>query len=563
MAARHAGALLVQALLPLLALWTTRHLFDALAALCVANAADDAFPVFLRWVGIAAAVALGTRLFGVVTELLEQAHSMLLADRCTDLVQRHAAALDLAQSESPDVQDMLHRASGEAAQRPVRVLRHGVRLAQGGVTFLVMGVVLATLHWSLPVLLAALAIPSALARQRFVRAYDAYAERTAPDARELSYLGGLLTTRAAGKDVRALALSSMLAGRAHGLRARLRQEWLGLRRRHAGVSAAASAVAVLGTFACYAWLGTRALAGQLTVGTAVMFAQAFQQLEGAVGNVLAGWLGLGEERVFLARFLGFLDLQPTLVAPAAPCAVPQRKDGTLRLHGVGYTYPRAAAPALIDVDLTVAPGEHVAIVGPNGAGKSTLVRLLCRLDDPQHGQITYGGVDVRAFDPRQWRARLAALFQDAAPFDLSVAENIVAGRGGDPRPAARLVGLDERLAALPQGYESRLGLRFAGGVELSGGEWRRLLLARVLHRDADVVIFDEPAAFLDPVAERALFARLHDALAGKTVVLVGHHPATIRWAHRIIVLDRGRVIEQGTDVELRARSAMYRELFGA
>jgi ATP-binding cassette subfamily B protein len=559
----HAGVLLVQACLPLLSLWTTRHLFDALAVLCVTRDGREVFPAFVGWVSIAAAVALVMRWFGVVTELIAETHGMRLADRCADRVQRHAGNLDLAQIERPDVQDMLHRASGEVAQRPARVLRHLVRLVQGSLTVAVMAAVLVTLHWSLPLGLALLVIPSAFTRRRAVRAYDGYGERTAAAGRELSYLGGLLTTRAAGKDVRVLDLAPEFAARASGLRARLRDEWLWMRRRHSAASAAASSLALLGTFACFVWLGLRALAGQLTVGAAVMFAQALQQFEGAVQNALGGWLGLGEERVFLARLHAFLDLRPRVVAPASPQDVPARGASALRLHGVGYTYAHARAPALVDIDLTIAPGEHIALVGRNGAGKSTLVRLLCRLDDPQHGQIIYGGVDLRAFDPAAWRARVAVLFQDAAPFDLPAADNITAGRLGDPRVAARLVGLDERLSALPHGYDTRLGLRFAGGIELSGGEWRRLLLARVLHRDADVVIFDEPGAFLDPVAERALWARLHDALRGRTVVLVGHHPATVQWAHRVVVLDRGRVVEQGTHDELRARSALYRELFGA
>ncbi len=562
LAVKHALALLAQALVPLLSLWTTRHLFDALTALIGAADAGPPFALFVQWVLIAAAVALGTRWLSALTEVVGEAHAMRLADRCGELVHRHAGTLDLSQCESPDVQDLLHRASGEATQRPSRVLRHAVRVVQGGITVLVMSAVLFALHWSLPLILAGLAVPSVIARRRFVRAYDAYQERHAPSQREASYLGGLLTTRVAAKDVRALDLAGLLTQRLVSVRDRLREEWLALRRRHALLGAAMQSLGLLGTFACYVWLGTRAVAGQLTVGTAVMYAQAFQQLDGGVQNLLAGSLGLGEERVFLARFLGFLALRPSVVAPAQPVAVPARGDGVLRLHGVGYTYPRTHTPALVGVDLEIQPGEHVAIVGRNGAGKSTLVRLLCRLDDPQLGQITYDGVDLRAFDPSVWRARVAALFQDAAPFDLSVADNIRAGRDGDPRPAAQLVGLDERLSTLPQGYDTRLGLRFAGGVELSGGEWRRLLLARTLHRDADLVLFDEPGAFLDPVAERTLFARLHEALRGRTVLLIGHHPATIAWAQRIVVFDRGRVVDQGTHEQLGARSALYRELFG-
>jgi ATP-binding cassette subfamily B protein len=562
LALAHASLLLAQGLLPLAGLWAMQGMIDALAAGAQAPDKAAAWSAALRWVGIAAGLALFGAAVRAVASYVGDAHARALGDHCTDALVRRASALDLGQVESPQVQDLLHRAGQEAAARPVRALRHGVRALEGAITGSALLVLLASLHWGLAVVVFAVALPHIAVRRRQARQLDAWQQEMAPREREAGYLHGLLTGVAAAKDLRALDLGTKLADRLATLRRGLREGLLRWRARQTRSQVALQALSVAATFACYGWLGWQVIVGALTVGGLVMYVQALQRADAAVQEVLGGALALSEERLFLARLFAFLDLRPTLVAPAAPRAVPPPHVG-LRCEGVTFTYPGAARPTLIGVDLTVRPGEMVALVGRNGAGKSTLVRLMCRYHDPQHGHITWEGYDLREFAPEQWRQTVAVSFQDGLPFDLSAHDNITAvDPAADPAPAAHLVDLDARLRALPQGYATRLGRRFEGSVELSGGEWRRLLLARALHRRAPLVVLDEPAAFLDPAAEADLLGRLRERLAGCAVVLVGHHLATVRAADRIVVLDAGRVVDQGSFAELQQRSVLFVSLFG-
>lgn len=556
----HGALLLAQGLLPLAGLWAMQGMIDAFAT-GAARGVAVAWPEARFFVLFAAALALFGALLRAAAGYVGDVHARALGDHCSDRIARHAAALDLAQCESTDVQDLLHRAGQEAAQRPVRALRHLARAGEGAITAAALLALLATSHWSWPLLVVVVAAPQVFVRRRQARALDAWQQDMAPREREAGYLHGVLTGVAAAKDVRAFDLGARLAAPLSRLRAELRAGLLGWRKRQARSQVALQVPSVLLSFGGYAWLGLQVLRGELSIGALVMYGQALQRADAAVQELFGGALALGEERLFLARFFAFLDLAPRLTAPAEPRAVPAPAQG-LRCHGVTFTYPGAAAPTLRGVDLELRPGEVVAVVGRNGAGKSTLVRLLCRLYDPDHGAITWEGIDLRAFAPQAWRQNLAVAFQDGLPFDLSARDNITALAGGDAAPAAQLVDLDARLRALPQGYDTRLGKRFSGSAELSGGEWRRLLLARALHRAAPLVVLDEPAAFLDPAAEVALLARLREHLRGRAVLLVGHHSATVRAADRIVVLEAGRVAVQGTLAELQA-SAQWRELFGA
>jgi ATP-binding cassette subfamily B protein len=279
--------------------------------------------------------------------------------------------------------------------------------------------------------------------------------------------------------------------------------------------------------------------------------------------------GIYEDNLFLSAFYQFLDIKPAIKSPERPVPVPASISGGITFEDVYFRYPGSQFDALSGIDLTIVPGQVIALVGENGSGKTTLVKLLCRLYDPDHGKIRIDGTDIRMMDPVSLRKIISVIFQDHVRYDLSARENIWAGDIGMPQDSSRismaaaLTGADRVIKRLPEGYETILGPRFERGRELSTGEWQRIALARALFRDAHVAVLDEPTSSIDPQAETALFSRLRETLKGRSVVIISHRLSAVKSADRIYVMDRGRVIEQGTHDELLGKKGQYSAMYGA
>jgi ATP-binding cassette subfamily B protein len=295
-----------------------------------------------------------------------------------------------------------------------------------------------------------------------------------------------------------------------------------------------------------------------------LLASRLQQIAGATSTLVEGGLFLEDYR----QFLGVSDATEASPTSGAPPARPGHFEG-LRMDGVSFTYPLTGRQVLEDVSLELRPGEVVALVGENGSGKTTLVKLLCRLyTQVDRGRILLNGHDVRDLDPREMREQVTVLFQDFVRYELSVADNIVMGRPDAPSSeariseAARRAGAERLIEQLPSGYATRLGRRFHGGAELSGGQWQRLALARAFYRGGDVLILDEPTAALDPRAEAEFFRQVGELAADKSVILVSHRFSSVRTADRIYVLQEGRVIESGPHDDLVRLNGVYAELYG-
>ncbi len=564
----HIGLVLVQGVLPLVGIYLMKLIVDTIAEGVSSGDADLAWSRLLMWVGFAAGVAFVGAVLRVVGGVVAEAHGRAVSDRVAEQLHYQSTRLDLGYYENPEYYDTLHRAQAEAPHRPIRIVQDLASTGQALVTLVGMVGLLMALHWAVPIVVTLAAIPAVLFRLRHARRMYEWQQKRTPDQREAGYLSGLMTSRSSAKDLRLFNLGDILAGRFSRIRDRLRGELLGLSLRRGRADLVAQVLSSSVLFGAYLLIGWLTLQGVTTLGDLVMYAQAIQRAQGAVGGLLGSMAGLFENSMFLAHFFSFLDLKPLVASPTEARSAPTRPAATIHCEGLCFTYPGQTKPVLDGLDLTLRSGELVAIVGSNGAGKSTLVKLLCRLYDPSAGRILLDGINICDYEPTVWRRQLSVLFQDATPFEFSARDNITAfdadadGEDGREYRAAVMTGAHDRLTGLSKGYDTLLGRRFEGAEELSAGEWRKVLLARALYRDTSTVLLDEPLAFVDPRAGAEILTALRELKKDRVVLIVSHRPELLVQADRVCLLREGRIAETGTHEALISSGSEYARLLG-
>ena len=413
------------------------------------------------------------------------------------------------------------------------------------------------------------ALPSAIARLIYSRKLFNLAERQTETERRAWYYHWMLTDSVHAKEVRLFDLGSLFQSRFRDLRRILREDRLGLVRRRAVSDFLMQALASLAVFGTLGLIALRAVQGAITVGDLLVYYLGFQSGLGFLQSILRGLASLYEDDLFLSHFYEFTHLTPRISVPAQPQPIPSTARQGILFHDVTFTYPGYVEPALSHVNLSIAPGEVIALVGENGSGKTTLIKLLCRLYEPTEGTVTLDGIGLQEFDPTAWRGQISVIFQDYAHYHLSALENVWLG---DVRtecaresiaPAARLSGADAVISSLPEGYDTVLGHWFDHGHELSAGEWQKIALARAFLRQSALVVLDEPTSSLDPLAEAELFQRFRQLVQGRSAILISHRFSTVRMADRIYVLQHGSIMEHGTHQELMVQGGLYNRLYHA
>ena len=569
------GLRLLRALLPTAALYVGKLIIDAVVA---EARLPHPGPALGDWIAAGrltpiAILVLAEAGLGILSDLLGRASQLvgdLLGQRYSDgaslALMRHAATLDLEQFESADQQDRLDRARRQVTGRS-SILQLVFGQAQDLVTVAALAAGFAAYAPWLLALLAAALVPAAYGELHFNReGYRLNFGRT-PERRQVDYLRYLGASVETAKEVKLFGLESFLAGRFAALSELMFGETRRLATRRALWGGLFATLSALSYYAGYAVILWRTLDGDVSIGDLGFLAGSLLRLRALLEGLLLGQSQLASQAAYLDDLFSFFDIVPAVRSPEHPRPFPTPIRSGIRFEGVGFRYPDADRWALRGLDLEIRAGEVVALVGENGAGKTTIVKLLSRLYDPVEGRITVDGIDLRAFALDDLRGRIALILQDFVRYSFTAAENIevglIAEAGNRPRvadAAARALA-DRVIERLPQGYGQPLGRRFKDGVELSGGEWQKMAIARAYMRDGAVLVLDEPTAALDARAEYEVFRRFRDLSLGRTCLIISHRFSTVRMADRIIVLEEGRVQEQGSHAELLQRGGRYAALF--
>ncbi|MBV9610250.1 MAG: ABC transporter ATP-binding protein [Acidobacteria bacterium] len=554
----------VISLLPLAMLAITKLIVDHIVH---AVSGHQGVPQRFWWL-VAAEFGLAI-LIGVMSRLVDY-FDALLADKYSQhvsvQVMEHAADLDLLAYENPVFYDRLERARVQATDRLAMIQAMG-RLVQQLVTSASLSVYIVSFSPWLLLLLVAGLIPAFLGESHF--AFLEYAKnfRQTPIRRQLDYLRVLGGSKEAAKELKLFGLKNFLTGRFAALWAGIYGENISLLRRRLVAGLFLSALGTLGYYSAYVFIVWRTLSGAITIGAMTALTGAILQVSGNIQQLFSTMSGIADQALFLTDLLAFFGMQPTIHSKPNALPAPRPIRHGFEFRNVSFRYPGATRMVLRDLNFRISPGERVALVGENGEGKTTIVKLLTRLYDPTEGQILLDGVDLREYDLDDLYREIGVIFQDFMRYEMTARENIAIGRieeleNQEPiRLAARKSLADEVVDRLPGRYDQMLGRRFEMGVDLSGGEWQKVALARAYLRDAQILILDEPTAGLDARSELAVFRRFAELTEGKTALFISHRFSTVRMADRIVVLHDGRITEEGSHDELSNLGGRYAEMF--
>jgi len=555
---------LIASIVPVVALWITKLIIDGIVK---AISSHQSVPPSLWWL---VAAEFGVAMFGsVLTRAIDYLDS-LFADKYTRYVSievmRHASQLDLIAYEDPVFYDRLERARVQATDRLGMIQSIG-RLVQQAITSATMSIsILLFSPWLLLLLIAGI-LPAFLGESHF--AFLGYARnfRQTPMRRELDYLRVLGGSREAAKELKLFGLKDFLIQRFTRLSDQIYDENVNLSRRRLIAGSLLSMIGTAGYYSAYVYVIWRTVTGELSIGTLTFLTGAIVQASSNIQQVFSTLSSIADQALFLTDLLAFFEMQPTIRSKDHALPAPRPITHGFEFRNVSFRYPGTSRMVLDGLNVTLRAGERVALVGENGEGKTTLVKLMTRLYDPVEGQILLDGIDLREYDLEDLYREIGVIFQDFMRYEMTARANIAVGQISQLdntallQLAAHKSMADQVIDRLPKDYEQMLGRRFETGVDLSGGEWQKVALARAYLRDAQVLILDEPTAALDARSEFEVFQRFAELTTGKTALFISHRFSTVRMAQRILVLEKGRIAEDGSHDELFTLGGRYAEMF--
>lgn len=576
------ATILVVALTVVLALWPVQIAYIAKLIVDAVMAARGTLrprnvpalpPMVIHWVAIECGLVIAAGLIERATGLLHQVLGARLTLQINTLILDKALTLRLSQFENPSVNDKLRRARSEASARPLSLLVQHLQLLRSSVTVAAYVVLLVRLDLWIVVGLVAACIPGCVAEAKFSATVFRLRNLRSPDRRRLSYLEFLTTDDRHCKEVKLFRLGPFLLERYRRAAEKFHNEEIALLTRRSIWTYLLSLSSTATFYACYGGVAIEAARGVISIGDMTLYVAALRQGQQGFQTILNAIGGMYEDNLYMSNLFEYLSI-PTDEPQRPPSPVAHgltpatRVEEGIRFDQVWFRYPGHLDWALQDVSIFIPKGQSLALVGENGAGKTTLIKLLTRLYEPTTGRVLLDGRDLRDWNPTALSRRIGVIFQDFNRYQFDVRENVGVGSVEHLVDSVRVARAIKRAGAwefvntLPKRIETQLGRWFADGFELSGGEWQRIALARAfMHEEADVLILDEPTAALDATAEHAIFERFKQLTQGRTSIVISHRFPTVRMANRVFVLEKGRVIEEGTHDQLVRLGSRYAHLF--
>ncbi len=562
-----AASLLIRvtaAVLPLGMLMVTRRIIDAIY---VVTSHHTKLPSgFWDLVALEFAMACMVIILARLVDFCDTALNERYTRHVNTRIMRHAATLDLSSYEDPEFYDRLERARVQGADR-VGMIQESGQLVQQVISTLTLAAGICVISPWIMLALIVCVVPEFLAETKFAFLGYSLSVAQTPARRELDYLRVLGTSKESAKELKLFGLGQFFSGRYESISKEIHHENLELAGRKLVWGSLLALLGTVGYFATYAYGIYLTLAGVLTLGTLTFLAGAIAGASTNIQSVFSTFSHIADHALFLTDLIEFFSVKPKIYSKSGSLPGPRPIREGFEFRDVSFCYPRKSKPVLENVNFRIEPGERIALVGANGHGKTTIVKLMTRLYDVTSGQILLDGIDLREYNLEDLWKNIGVIFQDFVRYDMTVADNIATGKIDERNNtfrirAAAFKSLAENVVhKLPQSYDQMLGCRFEGGVDLSGGEWQKIALARAYLRDAQLLILDEPTAALDARSEHEVFQRFADLTKGKMSVLISHRFSTVRMSDRILVVDNGRIAEQGAHNQLLRSGGAYAEMF--
>ena len=569
------GLRLIRSLLPIITLYIGKLIIDEAVRLVALGLPFES--MLQAWHGgqlnhllwllvLEFALAILSDLLGRMVSYADSLLSELFTNATSIRLMEHAATLDLEDFEDPDLQDKLDRARRQTMGR-MNLMSTLFGQVQDTITVVSFAAGLLIYAPWLIVLLAVALIPAFIGESHFNAMGYSLNFAWTPERRQLEYVKQTGASVESAKEVKIFNLHHFLIARYRTLADKFYKANRALARKRAIWGALFAALGTLGYYIAYGYIAWRTVRGDFTIGDLTFLAGSFRRLRQLLEGLLVGFSQVASQALYLDDLFSFFEIEPEIKSPEHPVPVPKPITRGFVFEDVGFRYPDAERWAVRHLSFELHAGEVLALVGENGAGKTTLVKLLARLYDPDEGRILLDGIDLRDYDIEALRANIGVIFQDFVRYNLTAGENIGVGQVDAMdddvriREAARRAMADEVIASLPNGYDQQVGRRFKTGVDLSGGQWQKIAIARAYMRDAQVMILDEPTAALDARSEFEVFQRFKELSDDRTAVLISHRFSSVRMADRILVLNEGQLEASGTHEQLLAQGGRYAELF--
>ena len=554
----------VKACIPIVMLYIGKEIIDAIIHIQGHSSTPQNY--LWKMVGLEFGLAIASDIINRGIMLLDSLLGDLVSNRTSEDLIQHAARLDLYQFEDATFYDKLERARRQTTGRTV-LMSQVLAQFQDFITIFSLGVGLIAFNpWLILILVIAI-IPSFIGETKFNQASYSLTRSWTPERRELDYLRFIGASDHTVKEIKTFGLGNFIAERFRYLAEKYFLANRSLAIKRASWGSFLSALGTAAYYGAYIFIILQTISGQITLGTLTFLAGAFNRMRGMLQGIMNRFSKIAEGALYLKDLFDFLDIQPSIISATKALPFPLKIKHGFTFEEVSFKYPGSENFVIKDLSFELKAGEKLALVGENGAGKTTVVKLLARLYEPTRGRILIDGKDIKSYNLQELRQHVAIIFQDYAKFQMKVSENIGVGKIEQADQFAKIENAALKSLAntviedLPDGYEQMLGRRFAKGIELSGGQWQKIALARAYMRDAQLLILDEPTSALDARAEHEVFVRFADLIKDKTAVLISHRFSTVRMADRILFLENGQKLEMGSHEQLMTNNGKYAELF--